>query len=429
VANAANPRSPGFFTQKGGNEVETARQQSAESSPSLTVEWWPIEQPRPYEGNPRIVSKVAIEKVATSIKEFGWRQPLVVDEEDVIIVGLTRLLAAQYLGLAEIPVHVAVGLSPEKAKAYRLMDNRSNEETSWDFARLEEELKELAGMDLDPLLTGFSAEELGHILSPLSRTLVGEDDLPELTGEAITRPGDLWILGDHRLLCADATSPDDVSRLLAGERPFMMVTDPPYGVLYDPAWRNRAGISKSKRTSKLAGDDKCDWTEAYRLFPGDVAYVWHAGCAAGVVQSNLEEAGFLVRSQIIWAKSQLVISRGHYHWQHEPLWYAVREGRKAKWRGDHSQATIWEIGKERLGLATLHATQKPVEAMLRPIRNHGGAQDSVYDPFLGSGTTLIASEILGRKCFALEIDPRWCDAVVKRFEAFTGKRALRESRP
>jgi DNA modification methylase len=267
----------------------------------------------------------------------------------------------------------------------------------------------------------------------LSRILSGDakpgltdpDDVPPLPEKAVTQLGDLLILGEHRLLCGDSTKAEDVGRLLDGAVPFLMVTDPPYGVEYDPAWRHRSGLNNSERVGKVSNDDRVDWTDAYRLFPGHVAYVWHAGRFAADLTLNLRDAGFEVRTQIIWRKSRFAIGRGHYHWQHEPAWYAVREGGSAKWCGDRTQSTVWDIDGKDQDAETRHGTQKPVEAMARPVRNHGGKGDDVYDPFLGSGTTVIAAEQLGRRCFAMEVSPQYCDVAVQRWENFTGKKAKR----
>ncbi len=231
-------------------------------------------------------------------------------------------------------------------------------------------------------------------------------------------------------MCGDSTNPADVSRLLDGAVPFLMVTDPPYGVSYDPEWRHRSGLNYSERTGMVRYDDVFDWTLAYQLFPGTVGYVWHGGVHSGEVAGHLRAAGFEIRTQVIWNKGRLVISRGHYHWKHEPCWYAAREGAKggAKWRGDRSQSTVWDIASRDDGTGeTTHGTQKPVECIARPVRHHGGKQDDVYDPFLGSGTTIIAAEQLGRRCYAMELDPRYVDVAVTRWEQFTGQRAERVS--
>jgi DNA modification methylase len=249
---------------------------------------------------------------------------------------------------------------------------------------------------------------------------------PEPPVVPVTRPGNLWLLGRHRLLCGDATSAADVARLLDGARPHLMVTDPPYGVDYDPAWRNEAGVSTTLRTGRVANDDRADWREAWALFPGNVAYVWHAGVHARTVIESLEAAGFAIRSQIVWAKPRLVLGRGDYHWQHEPCFYAVRKGATGHWQSARDQTTLWQIamvGAED-DTETVHGTQKPLECMRRPIVNNSAAGDAVYDPFLGSGTTLIAAEFTGRVCVAMEIDPRYCDVTIERWQRLTGSAAI-----
>jgi len=203
-----------------------------------------------------------------------------------------------------------------------------------------------------------------------------------------------------------------------------MATDPPYGVNYDPEWRNEAGVSATMRTGKVANDDRADWRAAWALFPGDVAYVWHAGVHARTVIESLEAAGFVIRSQIIWAKPRLVLSRGDYHWQHEPCLYAVRKGGTGHWQGARDQTTLWSIGSGPEDLATVHGTQKPVECMRRSIINNSAEGDAVYEPFCGSGTTIIAAEITGRVCHAIDIDARYVDVAIERWQAMTGEAAV-----
>jgi DNA modification methylase len=387
-----------------------------------------IETITPYARNARKIPQQAVDKVAASIKEFGWRQPVVVDGQGVIICGHTRWLAAQKLGLRQVPVHTASNLTPAQVKAYRLMDNRSHQETDWDFELLTTELLELRDLDLDLDLTGFDAREIDSLL------VGGEDDeranlAPALPEHPVTLAGDLWICGPHRVLCGDATSAEDVARLVDGAKPFLMVTDPPYGVEYDPQWRERAGLGRQRQVGTVRNDHQADWSAAYKLFTGDVAYVWHAGVHAAEVADSLAAAEFQIRSQIVWAKQHFALSRGNYHWQHEPCWYGVRKGRKSNWRGDRTQSTVWQIanlnsfGGNRDEPVTGHGTQKPVELMRRPTLNHTERGDRVYDPFLGSGTTLIAAEQTERVCLGLEIDPRYVDVTVCRWQEFSGKTA------
>ena len=396
---------------------------SPDATAPMSVELRPLDAVRPYANNPR-QNDDAVEAVAESIRRFGFRQPIVVDADGVIVAGHTRFRAAQRLGLATVPVHVATDLTPDEVRAYRLADNKTAELASWDDAMLSIELDALRGAGIDWTLLGFDEEELAKLLAPAgTEGLTDPDAVPEKPVDPITKPGDLWLLGKHRLLCGDSTSATDVARLLDGAIPSLMVTDPPYGVEYDPEWRMDAGLTgNTARMGKVMNDDRADWTEAWKLFPGDVAYVYHAGVFASTVQQSLERAGFAIRAQIIWAKDRLALSRGDYHWQHEPCWYAVREGGKGHRTDDRTQTTLWSIpARDDAGHG--HGTQKPVECMERPVRNH--LADTVYEPFAGSGTTVIACERTGRTCMAMELDPGYCDVVVRRWEDFTGRKAER----
>jgi DNA modification methylase len=227
----------------------------------------------------------------------------------------------------------------------------------------------------------------------------------------------------HYLLCGDATCADDVARALADAKPHLMVTDPPYGVEYDPSLARPVSVGSAR--GKVMNDDRFDWFEAWALFPGRVVYVWHGMLHAGPVFDSMVSAGFEIRAEIIWAKNQLVMSRGHYHPQHESCWYAVRRAATANWVGDRKQTTLWQIDKP-VKSETGHSTQKPVECMKRPIENNSARGDAVYDPFVGSGTTIIAAEMTGRSCHAIEISPAYCDVSIERWQNFTGEKATRE---
>ena len=239
--------------------------------------------------------------------------------------------------------------------------------------------------------------------------------------------GDLWALGPHRLVCGDATDPDIVALALDGRVPHMMVTDPPYGVGYDPAWRGKVIDAASGRPKAafalgtVLNDDQADWRRAWHLFPGDVAYVWHSALHGDVVRASLEASRFQIRSQIIWDKGRLIISRGHYHWRHEPCWYAVRKGRTGRWAGDRKQTTVWLMPHRRS--ETGHATQKPIDAMRRPMLNNSQPGDGIYDPFVGSGTTIMAAETSGRIAHAIELNPAYVAIAIARWEALTGRKA------
>lgn len=373
-----------------------------------------------------------MKKVGASIRAYGFRQPVVVDRDEVIIIGHLRRAAARKEGFAEIPVHVANDLTPAQVRGLRLMDNRSHEEADWDFDLLGTELKELRALDFDLNLTGFDDREIDDFLSDPDLD-DRANNVPELPAHAVTVPGDLWICGKHRVLCGDSTVSEAVSRACGRTKPFLMATDPPYGVSYSPEWRIEHDGGGRHALGKVANDDQVDWTAALKLFVGDVAYVWHAGVHAGEVAESLHTIGFQIRAQIIWSKQHFVFGRGNYHWGHEPCWYAVRKGKQSNWCGDRTQSTVWEVknlnphGGNKDEKQTGHSTQKPVELMRRPILNHTKRGGAVYDPFLGSGTTLIAAEMTGRACCGIEIDPKYCDVICQRFMDFSGKQATLES--
>ncbi len=376
----------------------------------------------PYARNARTHSEAQVALIAGSIREFGFNNPVLVDGQNGIIAGHGRVLAAQKLGLAAVPTIELTHLSEAQKRAYILADNRLAEQAGWDRELLGLELADLSELGIDLANIGFEGAELDALLDHGSAD-PNEEATPDVPDAPVSRPGDLWQLGGHRLMCGDATDPAAVGRLLNGVTPHLMVTDPPYGVSYDPEWRNRVGASETKRTGKVLNDDRADWREAWALFPGEVAYVWHGALHAGTVADSLHASGFDIRSQIIWAKDRLVLSRGHYHWQHEPCWYAVRG--KGHWSGDRTQTTLWTIPNRDQDAATVHGTQKPVECMRRPMLNNSSAGQAIYEPFAGSGTTIIAAESCGRVCLAMDLDPAYVDVAVQRWQAFTGKQATR----
>jgi DNA modification methylase len=398
------------------------------SNPEIVVELWPLGRLIPYSRNPR-KNDHAIDRMAASISEFGFKIPILARSSGEVVDGHLRLKAAEKLGIQEVPVILCDEWADAQVKAFRLMVNRSVTWAEWDEELLAVEIGELKAIDFDLSLTGFEPVEIDGFLFGEEKGDGPEQEVPLLPEHAITLPGDLWMCGEHRVLCGDATSADVVGRLLGSTKPAVMVTDPPYGVDYDPIWREQAGLGRQRQTGTVANDQQVDWSAAYRLFPGDVAYVWHAGVHAAEVAVNLESAGFGIRSQIIWAKQHFALSRGNYHWQHEPCWYAVKEGQSANWCGDRTQSTLWQVdnlnpfggSKEE---ATGHGTQKPVELMRRPILNNSKRGDIIYDPFLGSGTTLIAAHSTERICLGLDIDPRYVDVAVQRWQKLTGQVAV-----
>lgn len=241
--------------------------------------------------------------------------------------------------------------------------------------------------------------------------------------------GDVWLLGRHRLVCGDSTTVESVDACLNGVKPHLMVTDPPYGVEYDATWRGKAGHANlgKNRTGIVEHDDRADWSEAWALFPGSIVYVWHGGLMSGVVAQSLTGCGFELRSQIIWNKTVMAMGRGDYHWKHEPCWYAVRG--TGSWAGDRKQTTVWDFASPLHIMSgskeekTPHPTQKPVECMKRPIENNSSAGQAVYEPFSGSGTTIIAGEMTGRSIHAIELNPAYVDVAIKRWQDFTGQTA------
>jgi ParB-like chromosome segregation protein Spo0J len=389
---------------------------------ATNIEMWPIEKLIPFARNPRTHSETQVAQIAASIAEFGFNNPILVDTKAGIIAGHGRLLAARKLQLPEVPVIELDHLSEAQKRAYILADNQLALNAGWDEDLLRAELAALQEEDFDLDLIGFDHEELARLLAAqyAANGLTDEDAVPELPQTAVSMPGDLWILGGrHRILCGDSTVATDVSRVLNGVNPRLLVTDPPYGVGYDPTWRKRAGINNSNRMGKVSNDDRADWREAWALFPGEVAYVWHGALHAATVAESLEACNFQIRSQIIWAKPSLVMGRGHYHWQHEPCWYAVRGS--GHWNGDRKQSTLWQIENRNEDAETIHSTQKPVECMRRPIVNNSNAGQAVYEPFSGSGTTIIACEKESRIALAIELQPSYIDVAVTRWQNFTGK--------
>lgn len=389
----------------------------------LSLQHWPIEDLVPSARNARIHSDAQIAEIAGSIRSFGFANPILVSEDSNVIAGHGRLAAARKLGLTHVPVVVVRGLSETQRRQLMLADNRIALNSGWDLEQLSLELKDLTDIGADLSMLGFSSKELAAALAPpLSNGLTDENEIPALADTAATRPGDIWCLGKHRIACGDCTDGKAVSALFCDDTPALMVTDPPYGVNYDPTWRHRSGVNKSARIGKVQNDERADWADAWALFPGHIAYVWHGALHATTVAESLTKNSFTIRAQIIWAKERLVIGRGDYHWQHEPCWYAVRT--KGNWTGDRKQTTLWSIPSGGQDTETVHGTQKPVECMRRPMLNNTEVSQSVYDPFLGSGTTLIAAETSHRACYAMEIDPLYVDVAIRRWQAFTGQSAM-----
>jgi hypothetical protein len=309
------------------------------SSEHLRFETWSINRLIPSARNARTHSDAQVAEIAGSIRAFGFSSPVLVSEDGDIIAGHGRLAAARQLGLTEVPVIVVIGLNELQRRQLVLADNRIALNAGWDLDMLNLELKDLKMIGADLAVLGFTTQELAHALAPARSGFTDEDEAPELQEAAVSRSGDIWCAGAHRIACGDSTNSETVSTLLDRVAPQLMVTDPPYGVDYDPGWRDHAGVNRSERRGKVTNDDQADWGAAWKLFGGNIAYVWHGALHATTVAESLERHGFTIRAQIIWAKERLVMGRGDYHWQHEPCFYAVRT--KGHWTGDRKQTTLW----------------------------------------------------------------------------------------
>jgi DNA modification methylase len=442
----------------------------AASLPALEVEQVAIDLLRPDPANPRRIGEAELDALGRSLRQFGFVQPIVARREDATVIGgHQRLVAARRLGHATVPV-IWLDVSPEQARLLGLALNKIS--GSWDDALLARLLADLqATPDLDLTLSGFGDDEVKDLLRSLEvrekRERPEAFDLEEALDEARraprTKPGDLWVLGEHRLLCGDATNADDVARLLSGAAPTLLATDPPYGVSLDPTWRDgvynalgpaeapylridgqldphdatranggRRGRTVGHRHTTLSGDTRVDWSEAFALVPSlSVGYVWHAGVHAAEVAAGLERIGFEIVAQVIWDKGLFAIGRSWYHWNHEPCWVIRKAGARVPFRGSRDQATIWRVASPKMIMGGSseakqdHPTQKPLTLFETPIRNHLKAGEAVYDPFCGSGTTVIAAERSGTRCYALEIDPIYVEVTLRRWERFSGSGAER----
>lgn len=393
----------------------------------------PLGTVKPNPWNPNRMTDAEMRSLEHGFKEDGWLASMAltiwgVDDQGVtqnlVIDGEHRWHAAQKLGIKEGPMVFLDGLTRAQAQALTVkLDKKRGKFSETALADLLKEIVPTMDRDLAGLALGFSDSELAALLK--EGRAKSPDVTPPVEKNVITAPGDVWVIGRHRLICGDSEDQATVQKVLAGATPRLMVTDPPYGVEYDPAWRAEAGLVE-KGTGRLGvveNDHKVDWRKAYALSPASVVYCWHDGRFASTVQAGLESCGFEIRGQIIWAKARLAISRGHYHWQHESCWYAVRKGDDAKWIGDRKQVTLWNIESDET-VEGGHSTQKPVECMERPIRNHEG---DVYEPFAGSGTTFVAAQKQGRRCYGIELKPEYCDVIVRRLQNFLGVDAVHEA--
>jgi DNA modification methylase len=433
------------------------------TAPLLEIQTWPIDRLVLYARNPR-KNDDAVDRMCSSISEFGFKVPVLARSDGEVVDGHLRIKAARKLGIDQIPVILCDEWTPAQVKAFRLMVNRSVSWASWDEDLLALELQELSDADFDLDLTGFNPGEIDGLLAlPDEERANATPPLPE---NPVSVRDDLWLCGPHRVLCGDSTNPEAVARLLGDRRPILMVTDPPYGIELDSEWRDRAGLnggdfgSKRTRASKaraaadsqyhaepsymkhrtaghtetsISGDTRADWSDAFELVPSlQIAYVWHASRFTREVLDGLLRIGFVHHQQIIWDKQRTVLTRTLYWFQHEPCWFVRKKN--APWYGKAGEnSTIWAAPSPKFVMGGSdetkfdHPTQKPVELMRRPILNHTKRGELVYEPFLGSGTTLAAAELTERVCCGLELDPKFVDVIVQRWQDLSGKKATLEA--
>lgn len=388
------------------------------------IEWQSVEKLIPYAKNARTHSDEQVAQIAGSIKEFGFNNPVLVDKDNSIIAGHGRVMAARKLGMDKVPVVILDHLTESQRKAYILADNRIALNSGWDTSMLSVELQDLKD-DIDLSLLGFDPDELDALLNPVEETegLTDEDAVPEVPVEPKTKLGDIYILGNHRLMCGDSCSVTDMEKLVNNRQVDMWLTDPPYNVAYE---------GKTKNALTIQNDSMSD--DGFRQFlrdayvtadtvmkAGAVFYIWHADSEGYNFRGAAHDAGWKVRQCLIWKKSTMVMGRQDYHWKHEPCLYGWKEGAGHLWAADRKQTTILEFDKpSRNGE---HPTMKPVALFEYQMLNNTKGGDIILDSFGGSGTTMLAAEKNGRIAYLMELDPKYCDVIVKRWEEFTGKKA------
>ena len=396
----------------------------------IRIEMRPVDVLIPYIRNARQHSDAQVAQIAASIREFGWGAPILVDGSNNVIAGHGRLLAARKLGITEVPVVPMTHLTDIQRRALILADNKIGENAAWDEALLGLELAELNDAGFDLGLTGFSAEEWESLIAGEEATkdgLTDDDAVPEIPETPISRTGDLWLLGEHKLLCGDATKADDYTALLGDELPDMAFTDPPYNVNYANTAKDKLrGKNRPILNDNLGADFGAFLTDACRnilAVTKGAVYIAMSSSELDTLQSAFRSAGGKWSTFIIWAKNTFTLGRADYQRQYEPILYGWRDGADHYWCGDRDQGDVWQIRKPQKN--DLHPTMKPVELVERAVRNSSKTRDIVLDPFGGSGSTVIACEKSGRRARLIELDPKYVDVIVRRWQQFTGQEAKR----
>jgi DNA modification methylase len=400
-----------------------------QSEYNFEIEWWPIDRPKDYPQNARKWSAKAVQKVSSSIREYGWRQPIVVDTAEVIAIGHLRRAAGREAGMKECPVHIARNLTPEQIRGLRLADNRTHEEAGWDFELLGAELIDLRRLGFGLELTGFDEQELARAMTQKTDGLTEPDECPPVPDAPVSKLGDLWVLGEpkgHRVLCGDATSVEATERLCAGQKIDLVFCDSPYNVDYEGYTKDRLKIQGDRMNREQFRHFLEAAFVSHRavIKPGASLYICHSSSWQREFQDALEAAGFEVRCQIIWAKNTFAWGFGRYKFQHEPIFYCHLAGHSDAWYGDKSQSTLWQENKPAAN--RLHPTMKPIELLDRSLANSSKAGDLVLDLFGGSGSTVIACQRASRICLTMEIDPKYVDVIVTRWMQFSGEQAIHE---
>ena len=392
-----------------------------ETRPLMEIQTWPIDRLVLYVRNPR-KNDAAVDQMCGSIGEFGFKIPVLARSDGEVVDGHLRLKAAKKLGITEVPVMLCDEWSPAQVKAFRLMVNRSVGWAAWDEELLSLELLELKESGFDLSLTGFDGNELDDFLAiPDDKDA---DEVPQLPENPVSLAGDLWILGDHKLWVGDATATANVTSLMAGESADLVFSDLPYNVDYEGYTEEKLKIQGDRMGAEQFKNFLARSFESFRIAikPGASLYICHSSSQQREFQAALEGAGFSVRCQIIWAKNTFAWGFGRYKFQHEPIFYCHVAGQKDPWYGDKSQSTLWQENKPAAN--RLHPTMKPVELIERALVNSSKAGDIVLDLFGGAGSTLMGCERRGRTARLMEIDPKYCDVIVKCWQAYTGRQAV-----